>query len=94
VEIPVVRVSGVPPRAVPIGKFLLSGFAPARRGRPRIEVSFTVDGSGALRARARDMDGGASQEVTFARGFPEEAGAVPAARAGARGTARLLARAS
>lgn len=94
VEIPVMRVSGLPPRAVQIGRFLLSGFAAAQRGRPRIEVSLAVDGSGALRARARDMAGGASQEVTFAHGFPEETGAVPVAPSGGRGAVRLLARAS
>jgi hypothetical protein len=94
VEIPVMRVSGVPPRAVPIGRFLLSGFAVGRRGRPRIEVSLAVDGSGTLRARARDVAGGASQEVTFARGFPEETGAASVTPGSARGGARLLVRAS
>lgn len=94
VEIPIMRVSGAPPRAVPIGRFILSGFAAARRGGPRIEVSLAIDELGILHARARDASSGAFQEVTFARGFPEEPGRVTRAlsRGGNRGAA--LARAS
>ena len=67
VEIPVVEVSGLPPRAVTIGRFLLAGFPVGRRGSPRIEVALALDEQGVLHARARDGSSGACQEVTFAR---------------------------
>jgi molecular chaperone DnaK (HSP70) len=67
VEIPVVEVSGLPPRAVTIGRFLLAGFPVGRRGSPRIEVALDLDERGVLHARARDGRSGACQEVTFAR---------------------------
>lgn len=70
VEIPIVRVSGVPARASTIGRFILSGFAVSRRGAPRIEVGLAIDGNGVLHAHARDSASGACQEVTFARGVP------------------------
>jgi molecular chaperone DnaK (HSP70) len=78
---------------VAIGRFLLSGLVAASRGSPRIEVSLAVDDTGALCARARDVAGSAVQEVTFARGFPEEAGEEPVA-AGVQGNARALCQAS
>ncbi len=67
VEIPVVEVSGLPPRAVTIGRFLLAGFPIGRRGSQRIEVALALDERGVLHARARDGRSGACQEVTFAR---------------------------
>jgi molecular chaperone DnaK (HSP70) len=67
VEIPVVQMSGFPPRALTIGRFLLAGFPVGERGSARIEVALAVDGRGVLRARARDLGSGACQEVTFAR---------------------------
>jgi molecular chaperone DnaK (HSP70) len=69
VEIPVVRVSGRPAQAFPIGRFVLSGFAVGLRGAPRIEVGLAIDDRGILHAHARDPQSGACQEVTFARGL-------------------------
>ena len=94
VEIPVVRVSGEPLRAVAMGRFTLSGFAAGRRGSPRIEVSLAIDERGTLRACACDTVSGASQEVTFARGFPEEARNAARRPSGAMGRGTALARAS
>ena len=82
VEIPVVEVSGLPPRALTIGRFLLAGFRVGRRGSARIEVALALDERGVLHARARDGKSGAFQEVTFARS-PRQAP-----------TRRVLARAS
>lgn len=67
VEIPVVQMSGSPPRAVTIGRFLLAGFPVGERGSARIDVALAVDERGVLHARARDLGSGACQEVTFAR---------------------------
>ena len=48
---------------ISLGCFRLTGIAPAPRGVPRIEVSFTVDNSGILSVSARDQATGKQQEI-------------------------------
>lgn len=46
-----------------LGKFELSGIAPAPRGIPQIEVTFDLDANGILRVTARDTATGRSSDV-------------------------------
>ncbi len=55
-----------------LGKFLLTGIREARRGVPQIELRFQVDVDGLLKVTARDLDTGASQNVTISRDAGEE----------------------
>ncbi len=50
-----------------LGRFLLSGIRPGRKGEPLIEVSFRVDEDGILHALARDVETGSLQQVTMSR---------------------------
>jgi molecular chaperone DnaK len=49
-----------------LGRFLLSGIRPGRKGEPRIEVEFSIDSDEILQVRARDVDTGARHDVTIA----------------------------
>ncbi len=49
-----------------LGHFELSGIRPARRGEPRIEVTFDIDADGILHVSAKDLDTGQSQGITIA----------------------------
>jgi molecular chaperone DnaK len=53
-----------------LGRFLLSGIRPGKRGEPRIEVCFELDADDLLHVSARDADTGARQEISIA---PERA---------------------
>jgi molecular chaperone DnaK len=55
-----------------LGKFLLTGIREAKRGIPQIEVRFQVDVDGLLKVSARDLDTGASQNVTISRDAGED----------------------
>ncbi|MBB6051788.1 molecular chaperone DnaK [Armatimonas rosea] len=57
-----------------LGKFLLSGIAPAPRGVPQIEVFFDIDASGILHVSAKDKATGHAQQVviTVASGLSQE----------------------
>jgi L1 cell adhesion molecule like protein len=48
-----------------LGKFELSGIAPAARGVPQIEVTFDVDANGILNVSAVDKASGKSQKITI-----------------------------
>jgi molecular chaperone DnaK len=48
-----------------LGRFQLSGIAPAPRGVPQIEVGFDIDANGILNVSARDTATGAQQQVTI-----------------------------
>ncbi len=48
-----------------LGKFTLSGIAPAPRGIPQIEVSFDIDANGILNVKAVDKGTGKEQAITI-----------------------------
>jgi molecular chaperone DnaK len=48
-----------------LGHFTLSGIKPARRGQPRIEVSFSIDVNGIVKVSAKDLDSQLSQDITI-----------------------------
>ena len=48
-----------------LGRFGLSGIAPAPRGIPQIEVTFDIDANGIVNVSAKDMGTGASQNITI-----------------------------
>jgi len=48
-----------------LGKFELSGIAPAPRGVPQIEVTFDIDANGILNVSAQDKASGQSSKITI-----------------------------
>lgn len=48
-----------------LGRFHLDGIPPARRGVPKVEVSFDIDANGILHVSAKDMGTGKQQEITI-----------------------------
>ncbi|KAI3978291.1 hypothetical protein MKX01_013089 [Papaver californicum] len=48
-----------------LGKFDLSGLAPAPRGTPQIEVTFEVDANGILNVKAEDKASGKAEKITI-----------------------------
>ena len=48
-----------------LGKFSLTGIAPAPRGIPQIEVSFDIDANGIVKVSAKDMATGNVQDITI-----------------------------
>ncbi|KAL8276274.1 hypothetical protein RQP46_011302 [Phenoliferia psychrophenolica] len=48
-----------------LGNFDLRGIAPAKRGVPQIEVTFTVDANGILNVGAKDLSTGMSNNITI-----------------------------
>lgn len=64
-----------------VGRFLLSGIRPAKRGVPRIQIEFELDESDMLTVRARDLDSGADQTVNFLGGRDPELSPVERALA-------------
>ncbi len=46
-----------------LGKFVLSGLAPAPRGLPQIDVAFDIDANGILSVTAKDKTTGVSQSI-------------------------------
>ncbi|HBN00042.1 MAG TPA: molecular chaperone DnaK [Firmicutes bacterium] len=48
-----------------LGHFQLSGIKPARRGEPRIEVTFSIDVNGIVKVSAKDLDTQKSQDITI-----------------------------
>jgi molecular chaperone DnaK len=48
-----------------LGKFHLTGIAPAPRGVPQIEVTFDIDANGILNVSAKDNATGKSQNITI-----------------------------
>jgi len=48
-----------------LGNFQLTGIREAKKGEPRIEVTFEVDVDGILQVSAKDVDTGAKQEIVL-----------------------------
>ncbi len=48
-----------------LGRFQLSGIAPAPRGVPQIEVTFDIDANGIVHVSAKDLGTGNEQQVTI-----------------------------
>ena len=48
-----------------LGKFQLTGIAPAPRGVPQIEVTFDIDANGIVNVSAKDLGTGAEQNITI-----------------------------
>jgi molecular chaperone DnaK len=46
-----------------LGRFILDGIPPARRGIPQVEVSFDVDANGILSVKAKDKASGKEQSI-------------------------------
>ncbi len=48
-----------------LGRFMLTGIAPAPRGVPQIEVTFDVDANGIVHVEAKDLGTGKSTDITI-----------------------------
>jgi molecular chaperone DnaK len=48
-----------------LGRFELSGIAPAPRGIPQIEVKFDIDANGIVHVTAKDLGTGKTQDITI-----------------------------
>ena len=48
-----------------LGRFQLTGIAPAPRGVPQIEVTFNIDRNGIVNVSAKDLGTGNEQKVTI-----------------------------
>ena len=48
-----------------LGHFQLTGIKPARKGEPRIEVTFNIDVNGIVKVTAKDLDTQKEQEITI-----------------------------
>ncbi|MGI6485092.1 MAG: molecular chaperone DnaK [Tepidanaerobacteraceae bacterium] len=59
---------------VTLGRFQLTGIAPAPRGVPRIEVTFDIDVNGIVNVSAKDLGTGKEQKITItsSSGLKEE----------------------
>jgi molecular chaperone DnaK len=57
-----------------LGRFNLTGIAPAKRGVPKIEVQFDIDANGILNVSAKDMATGKEQAIRIeaSSGLSEE----------------------
>jgi len=51
-----------------LGRFNLTGIAPAPRGIPKIEVTFDIDANGIVSVSAKDLGTGKSQQITITGG--------------------------
>lgn len=48
-----------------LGRFILDGIPPARRGVPQVEVTFDIDSNGILHVTAKDKTSGKEQKITI-----------------------------
>lgn len=48
-----------------LGRFILDGIPPARRGEPQIEVSYDIDANGIVHVTAKDKTTGKEQHITI-----------------------------
>ena len=48
-----------------MGRFNLTGIAPAPRGVPQIEVTFDIDANGIVNVSAKDLGTGNEQKITI-----------------------------
>ena len=46
-----------------LGKFILDGIPPARRGMPQVEVTFDIDANGILNVKAKDKTTNKEQSI-------------------------------
>ena len=53
---------------ITLGRFQLSGIAPAPRGIPQIEVTFDIDANGIVNVSAKDLGTGKEQHITITAG--------------------------
>ena len=53
-----------------LGRFQLTGIAPAPRGVPQIEVTFNIDRNGIVNVSAKDLGTGNEQKVTITSSAP------------------------
>ena len=51
-----------------LGQFRLDGIPPARRGMPKIEVTFDIDANGIVNVSAKDLGTGKEQHITITSG--------------------------
>ena len=51
-----------------LGRFNLTGIAPAQRGTPQIEVAFDIDANGIVAVSAKDLGTGKTQQITITGG--------------------------
>lgn len=51
---------------ITLGRFQLTGIAPAPRGIPQIEVTFDIDANGIVNVSAKDLGTGKEQQITIA----------------------------
>ncbi|HEX5631464.1 MAG TPA: molecular chaperone DnaK [Acidimicrobiia bacterium] len=55
-------------RNASVGRFNLTGIAPAPRGVPQIEVTFDIDANGIVAVSAKDLGTGKTQQITITGG--------------------------
>ncbi|MDQ5950823.1 MAG: molecular chaperone DnaK [Patescibacteria group bacterium] len=48
-----------------LGRFILDGIPPARRGEPQVEVTFDIDSNGILNVTAKEKNTGKEQKITI-----------------------------
>lgn len=48
-----------------LGRFILDGIPPARRGEPQVEVTFDIDSNGILHVTAKEKNTGKEQKITI-----------------------------
>ena len=48
-----------------LGRFQLTGIAPAPRGVPQIEVTFDIDANGIVKVSAKDLGTGKEQQISI-----------------------------
>src|SRR5258708_30793015 len=48
-----------------LGRFILDGIPPARRGMPQVEVTFDIDTNGILHVKAQDKTSGKEQKISI-----------------------------
>src|SRR5258708_7354918 len=48
-----------------LGRFILDGIPPARRGMPQVEVTFDIDTNGILHVKAQDKTSGKDQKISI-----------------------------
>lgn len=48
-----------------LGRFILDGIPPARRGEPQVEVTFDIDSNGILNVSAKEKNTGKEQKITI-----------------------------
>ncbi|MEO8581910.1 MAG: molecular chaperone DnaK [Patescibacteria group bacterium] len=48
-----------------LGRFILDGIPPARRGMPQVEVTFDIDSNGILNVTAKDKTSGKEQKISI-----------------------------